>query len=288
MALPTLHARAQIAEAEADYPKVRQVLEPLTRLQSGTALQEPGLWPWADMMANALVIDGHLDAADAFLRPHEDRARAAGIRSAIARLGCARARLLGAMGELAAARRAFDDSLTLLEGLPLRYDLARVNFVYGQTLRRAGKRRDADAIISTAREIYLALGAQTYVARCERELKAGGVHIIRGPRGHAELTPQEEAVTALVAQGLSNREVAAELFVSPKTVQYHLTRIYANAGARVAGGVGELPLALAEICRMDGGGRCRTRSPDIPPAFNAAVHDPRTVRTQALEAANRY
>ncbi len=53
-----------------------------------------------------------------------------------------------------------------------------------------------------------------------------------GPRGHIELTPQEEAVTLLVAQGLSNREVAAELYVSPKTVQYHLTRIYAKLGVR--------------------------------------------------------
>ena len=54
----------------------------------------------------------------------------------------------------------------------------------------------------------------------------------RGARGHAELTPEEEAVTSLVVQGLSNHEVAAELYVSPKTVQYHLTRIYAKLGVR--------------------------------------------------------
>jgi DNA-binding CsgD family transcriptional regulator len=232
MRIPTLLARAQIAEAEADYAKVRPALEPLTRLKSGTAVNEPGLWPWADRMANALVLDGHPDAADAFLRPHEERARAKERRSAMARLGYARGRLLGVKGDLAAARRAFDESLELLAGLPLRYDLARVNFAYGQTLRRAGKRRDADAIISTARDIYLSLGAHTYVQRCERELKAGGLHMMRGARGHAELTPQEEAVTSLVAQGLSNREVAAELYVSPKTVQYHLTRIYAKLGVR--------------------------------------------------------
>jgi len=232
MRIPTVLARAQIAEAEADYAKVRAALEPLTRLNSGTAVNEPGLWPWADKIANALVLDGHPDSADTFLRPHEERARAQGRRSAMARLGYARGRLLGAKGELAAARRAFDESLELLDGLPLRYDLARVNFAYGQTLRRAGKRRDADAIISTAADIYLSLGAHTYVQRCERELKAGGVHMMRGTRGHAELTPQEEAVAALVAQGLSNREVAAELYVSPKTVQYHLTRIYAKLGVR--------------------------------------------------------
>jgi DNA-binding CsgD family transcriptional regulator len=232
MRIPTLLARAQIAEAEADYAKVRTALEPLTRLKSGTAVNEPGLWPWADKLANALVLDGHPDSAHAFLRPHEERSRAQGQRSAMARLGYARGRLLGANGDLAAARRAFDESLELLAGMPLRYDLARVNFAYGQTLRRAGKRRDADAIISTARDIYLSLGAHTYVQRCERELKAGGLHMMRGTRGHADLTPQEEAVTSLVAQGLSNREVAAELYVSPKTVQYHLTRIYAKLGVR--------------------------------------------------------
>ena len=56
--------------------------------------------------------------------------------------------------------------------------------------------------------------------------------MLRGARGHAELTPEEEAVTSLVVQGLSNHEVAAELYVSPKTVQYHLTRIYANLRVR--------------------------------------------------------
>ena len=232
MQIPALLARAHIAEAEADYSKVRRVLDPLNRSSYGTALHEPGFWPWADVLANALVIDGQLAAADEFLRPHESRARARGHRSTMARLGYARGRLLGAMADLPGARRAFDEALGLLDGMPLRYDLARINFAYGQTLRRAGKRRAADVVIGTARELYLSLGARTYVERCDRELKAGGLHPVRGPRGQVELTPQEDAVSALVAQGLSNREVAAELYVSPKTVQYHLTRIYAKLGLR--------------------------------------------------------
>lgn len=232
MRIPTLLGKAQIAEAEADYAKVRRVLDPLRAMAPGTSLQEPGHWPWVDVLANAMVIDGQLDAADTFLRPFESRARARGHRSTQARLGYARGRLLGAAGDLPAARRAFEESLRVLEGLPLRYDLARVNFAFGQTLRRAGKRRQADEVISTARDLYVSLGADTYVARCDRELKAGGVHQVRGSRDNVELTPQEEAVTSLVAQGLSNREVAAELFVSPKTVQYHLTRIYAKLGVR--------------------------------------------------------
>lgn len=235
MRIPTLLARAQVAETEADYPKVRRVLEPLAALAArapGTALTEPGYWPWPDVLANALVIDGALDEADEFLRPHEQVARERGHRSAMARLGYARGRLLGARAELAAARDRFEESLALLDGLPLRYDRARINFAYGQTLRRAGKRREADAVIATARDLYLSLGAHTYVARCDRELKAGGLHQLRGSRDSVELTPQEDAVTALVAQGLSNREVAAELYVSPKTVQYHLTRVYAKLGVR--------------------------------------------------------
>lgn len=232
MVIPTLLARAQIAEAEADYAKVLRIAEPLTGMAEGTSLPEPGYWPWPDLMANALVLDGQLDAADAFLTPHEQRAKAREHRSAQARLGYARGRLHGARGDIHAAQRSFESSLDLLGGLPLRYDIARVNFAYGQTLRRAAKRRKADEVINTAREIYQSLGAQTYVARCDRELKAGGLHQSRGSRDDVNLTAQEEAVSALVARGLSNREVAAELFVSTKTVQYHLTRVYAKLGVR--------------------------------------------------------
>jgi ATP/maltotriose-dependent transcriptional regulator MalT len=234
MRVPACLARAQVAEARADYAGVVRALEPLRQPWAGGDIDEPGAWPWADVYANALVIEGRLDDADAFLGPHEELAAARGHRSGRARLGYARGRLLGARGDLVGARQAFDTSLDLLADLPLRYDRARVNFAYGQTLRRAGKRREADAVIATARDIYLALGATTYVARCDRELKAGGVHATRRAvdRPVDALTPQEEAVSELVAGGLSNREVAAELFVSMKTVQYHLTRVYAKLGVR--------------------------------------------------------
>ena len=116
--------------------------------------------------------------------------------------------------------------------LPLVYDRARVNYAYGQTLRRAGKRREADVVVTAARDDYLSLGATTYVRRCDRELKAGGVHAILKDRPHNALTPQEDAVSTLVATGLTNREVAAELFLSVKTVQFHLTRVYAKLGVR--------------------------------------------------------
>ncbi|WP_433566698.1 LuxR C-terminal-related transcriptional regulator [Nocardia sp. CA-151230] len=232
MRLPSCLARAQWAEARADAAGVLRALQPLTQAWARGGADDPGQWPWADMYAHALVAQGRYDEADIFLERHERLAADFGRTAASARLGAARGHLLGAKGELEPARTRFQDALRRLEAMPLRYDRARVGFVYGQILRRAGKRREADVEISVARDIFVALGAETYVTRCDRELKAGGVRVQRADRGIGELTPQEDAVAQLVAQGLSNREVASELFISTKTVQYHLTRVYAKLGIR--------------------------------------------------------
>ncbi|MFP5071738.1 LuxR C-terminal-related transcriptional regulator [Pseudonocardia nantongensis] len=229
--VPGLLARAHLAEARTDYPAVLRALEPLAT--AGGTVDEPGWWPWTDVYANALVMVGDPDAADAFLRPHEERAAQRGHRSTLARLGYARGRVLGSLGDHAGAWAAFDSALARIDRLPHRYDRARVRFAYGQTLRRAGKRRDADGMITEARELFDGLGAVAYVRRCDRELKAGGVHAGGRPeRAATELTPQERAVAELVVRGVTNREAAAELQVSVKTVQYHLTRIYAKVGVR--------------------------------------------------------
>ena len=229
--IPAMLSRAHLAEARADYPAVLRALEPVRTAGGSTA--EPGWWPWTDLFANALVMTGELDAAEEFLVPHERLATDRGHRSTLARLGYARGRLLGARGEHDAARSAFEQALRVADRLPHRYDRARVRFAYGQTLRRAGKRRDADAVLSAAREMFAGLGATVYVRRCDRELKAGGVHAgARAERAATELTPQERAVADLVIRGLTNREAAAELQVSVKTVQYHLTRIYTKVGVR--------------------------------------------------------
>ncbi|GAA3685759.1 LuxR family transcriptional regulator [Nocardioides ginsengisoli] len=232
MRVPAALARAAYCEARADYVSVVRALAPLTQPWAREWVEQPGYWPWPDVYANALVLVGREDDADAFLARHEERAADAGHVSATARLAYARGRWQGVRGDLDAARQSFQRAIALLEPLPLRYDRARVHFAFGQTLRRAGRRAEADAVISTARDIYLALGAATYVARCDRELAAGGVNAARSQREFDDLTPQEEAVAGLVAQGRSNKEVAAELFLSVKTVQYHLTRIYAKLGVR--------------------------------------------------------
>ncbi len=235
MLVPSCLARAHCAEAQADYQTVLRSLEPVANLPQRQGIDEPGFWPWPDIYANALVMTNRVDEADAFLTPHEERARARQHRSARARLGYVRGRIEGAAGDIDAAKEAFEGALLHLRGLPLPYERARVNFSYGQTLRRAGKRREADVVLQAARDAYQALGAKAYVERCDRELKAGGLHAKRGAGAVAgadlaPLTAQEQAVARLVAAGMTNKQAAVELYLSVKTVQFHLTRIYSKLG----------------------------------------------------------
>ncbi|NBE51734.1 helix-turn-helix transcriptional regulator [Streptomyces boluensis] len=232
MLVPSCLARAQVAEARGDYERVVEALSPVVHLPQRVSVDEPGFWPWPDVYANALVMTGRLDEADAFLAPYEDLAARRTRRAAMARLGLARGRLTAAQGDIDTARKVFEQALAHLDHLPLPYDRARVNFAYGQTLRRAGKRREADTVLKNARDAYAALGARTYVERCDRELKAGGLHTARLAPGLSRLTPQEQAVARLVAAGATNQQAGLELFISVKTVQYHLTHIYSKLGIR--------------------------------------------------------
>jgi DNA-binding CsgD family transcriptional regulator len=232
MLVPSCLARAQVAEARGEYDRVLEALAPVVQLPMRQSVDEPGFWPWPDVYANALVLTGRLDDADAFLTPYEEIAALRGRRSAQARLGLARGRLTAARGDIDTARKEFEQALAHLEHLPLPYDRARVCFAYGQSLRRAGKRREADTVLKNARDAYATLGARAYVERCDRELQAGGLHSARLAPGMARLTPQEGAVARLVAAGATNQQAALELFISVKTVQYHLTHVYSKLGIR--------------------------------------------------------
>ncbi len=231
--LPTALARARVAQARSDAEASLHAMEPIATSARPASADEPGFWPWQDAWANALVLNGRLDEADAFLRPHEERAVATGRRSQLARLGMARGQLQSLQGDIDAARGSFEQALEQIEDLPFRYLRTRINYLYGQALRRAGKRRDAGVVLRRALDGFSALDAVTYVDRCRRELQAGGA---AGPRPTGfdveSLTPQEQAVARLVASGLSNADAARELYISVKTVQFHLTRVYSKLGLR--------------------------------------------------------
>ncbi|MDX3111767.1 helix-turn-helix transcriptional regulator, partial [Nonomuraea angiospora] len=120
-------------------------------------------------------------------------------------------------------------------GLP--FDEARLRLAYGRFLRRLGRRRQAQSHLEPALGLFAKLGAAPYVGRCEQELSACGLPRAEpGASPLLRLTPQEQAVARLVATGMTNRQVARELVLSVKTIEYHLGNAYAKLGvsSRVA------------------------------------------------------
>ena len=99
--------------------------------------------------------------------------------------------------------------------------------------RRARRRVDARTHLRTALQVFSDSGAHAWVERAGHELRASGETVRhRKPSAASELTQQELHVARLVAEGLSNREVAAQLFVSPRTVEFHLHHVYGKLGVR--------------------------------------------------------
>lgn len=227
--IPSAMARMQVAAASGDYTSVRLAAEPVVALSRQLDIDQPGFWPWHDLYAHALVLMGRLDEAEELVGAAESRGRAQEHRSTLARLGAVRARIAAVRGDVDECNRIFARSLEHLDGLAMPYYSARMHFGYGQTLRRAGRRREAHLALGIARDLYEQLGARAYVERCDRERRAGGVDVAR-TGGNSTLTPQERAVATLVADGRTNAQAAEELFLSVKTVQYHLTRIYSKLG----------------------------------------------------------
>jgi len=222
-------AHAHLAFARADHDGVLRALEPVADLTVRQGVDEPGFWPWQDLYGDALVSAGRLDEATEFLTVHGDAAARRGRRSMMARLARVRGRLAAARGDVAAAEAAFDQGLIEIADFPMPFQRALLEFAYGQVLRRAGQRRAAAHQLQGARERFSRLMANPYLDRCDRELAACGLAPAkRSTFDPSRLTAQESAVARLVATGMGNRQVASELFISIKTVQFHLTHIYAK------------------------------------------------------------
>ena len=112
-----------------------------------------------------------------------------------------------------------------------RPELARAHLLYGEWLRRQRRRRDARDQLHTAFSLFDAMGMEAFAGRARAELRATGERARpRSPGAPEVLTPQEEQIARLVAEHLSNREIAARLFISASTVEYHLRKIFRKLG----------------------------------------------------------
>jgi DNA-binding CsgD family transcriptional regulator len=167
-------------------------------------------------------------AADALARLSEITA-ASGTRWA---LGVeARSRALLTEGE--AAEPLYRQAIEALERTRVRVELARAHLLYGEWLRRERRRLDAREHLRTAHKSFTQFGMEAFAERARVELEATGEHARkRIVETRDELTPQEAQISRLAADGATNQEIAAQLFISPSTVDYHLRKAFRKLGVK--------------------------------------------------------
>ena len=141
------------------------------------------------------------------------------------------ARVRALLGDPDAAEPLYRESIERFTRTRLRVEVARARLLYGEWLRREGRRVDAREELRVAREMLLSIGADGFAERARHELLATGEKVRkRRDDTRDELTPQEEHIARLAREGRTNPEIGAELFLSPRTVEWHLKKVFTKLG----------------------------------------------------------
>jgi DNA-binding CsgD family transcriptional regulator len=178
-------------------------------------------------LVEAAVRSGDLSAARSASDRLAERAPAGAAPLAAGLLARSRALLAGN----AEAEGLYQEAIERLRQSAEPAQLARAHLLYGEWLRRRRRRRDARQQLRTARDLFDAQGFEAFAQRSRGELLATGERASkRTGEATEQLTPQETQVARLVVEGSSNRQVAAQLFISPNTVEYHLQKVFRKVG----------------------------------------------------------
>jgi DNA-binding CsgD family transcriptional regulator len=226
--LQGLGALGMIALSRGDHEEAHRYLAPAADLFFGLRIQEPDWEPFHGDAIEASVSAGNREAADGLVSWLEERGETserAGVRAIAAR---GRGMLLAARGDHAEADRSFAAAIRHHHEDGGRYELARSLLTRGSSLRRAGRKRAARDALEEAKGHFEDLGAVLWAQRTAGEAsRIGGRRPSRGA-----LTEAEMRVARLAAAGRTNREIADTLFMSVRTVEGHLSHVYAKLGIR--------------------------------------------------------
>jgi DNA-binding CsgD family transcriptional regulator len=196
-------------------------------LRTTTRDPAPSFWPSVEII-EAAVRSGRTSTASSAYRQLTELATASGTDWALG----THARSHALLTEGDAAEDLYREAITRLGRTRIRTDLARAHLLYGEWLRRERRRIDAREQLRTAHRMFEAMGMEAFAERAHRELQAtGGTAQKRTALTmRTELTAQETRIARLAREGLSNPEIGARLFISTRTVQYHLRKIFAKLG----------------------------------------------------------
>lgn len=204
-------------------------LEAADRIKRDLDGREPSMLQYESDLVEALIRLGRRDEAETALTRLEADAERTGRSWAHAVAERGRGMLAGDD----AFREHFDRALAWHAKSPQPFPAARTRLAYGERLRRAGERVAARKELSAAAEEFERINASPWAERAHNELRGTGQTLRRASMPESDsLTPSELQVALRVAEGLTNREVAAAIFISPKTVEHHLSSIYRKLGIR--------------------------------------------------------
>jgi DNA-binding CsgD family transcriptional regulator len=221
-------ANALLHNGLGRYPEAMSAAQQALHLQEYPDMHYPGIANWAAAeLVEAAARSGATGTAEGTYRWIAEMTSASGTDWA---LGVeARARALVTEGK--AAEAAYQDSITHLGRTRVRAELARAHLLYGEWLRRQRRRTEAREQLRTAQDMLEAMGMAAFAERAGRELRATGETARKRTAAAAanrELTPHEAQIARLARDGLSNPEIGARLFLSPRTVQHHLGNVFAK------------------------------------------------------------